>query len=155
MTGEFEAWFRGLHEDSREAILRSVYLLEHEGPALGRPHADTLHGSMIANLKELRTRTGGHQFRILYRFDRNREALLIVGDDKKGREERRFYRRLIARAEKIIAGVSTGGMRLQRKESIHGDHQERGSGHGAHPPSGKGSSRALRGGDPGRRDASG
>jgi hypothetical protein len=101
----FSNWFDGQNEGAREAILRCTYLLAHEGPSLGRPHADTLKGSAIANLKELRVGSAGHEYRILYRFDRNREAVLLVGDDKKGRDDRGFYRRLIKRAEGIAAEI--------------------------------------------------
>jgi len=38
-----------------------VLLLEEFGPQLGRPHADTLKGSRIKNLKELRARTSSQK----------------------------------------------------------------------------------------------
>jgi hypothetical protein len=108
MTGEYASWFQGLRDDAREAVLRCAYLLEHEGPLLGRPHADTVKGSTIVNLKELRPVCHGHIYRILYRFDEKREALLLVGDDKKGRDDRQFYHHLIRRAEAIIKDLSEG-----------------------------------------------
>jgi len=59
-TEEYLRWFTAQSADVREAILAKVYLLEEFGPQLGRPHADTLKGSRIANLKELRAKTEAH-----------------------------------------------------------------------------------------------
>jgi hypothetical protein len=79
-----------------------VLLLQEFGPQLGRPHADTLKGSRISNLKELRARTEAHVLRVLYFFDQRRQALLLVGGDKKGKNERVFYKKLIAEAEALV-----------------------------------------------------
>jgi hypothetical protein len=68
----------------------------------GRPHADRLKGSRIRNLKELRAKTESHVLRVLYFFDERRQALLLVGGDKKGKNERSFYKRLIAEAEGLV-----------------------------------------------------
>ena len=51
------------------------------GPGLGRPLVDTIHGSSIANLKELRPGT----VRILFVFDPWRDSILLVAGDKSGR----------------------------------------------------------------------
>lgn len=48
-----------LTEDVQDSLLTSVELLQALGPALGRPHADTLAGSQYANMKELRFRADG------------------------------------------------------------------------------------------------
>jgi len=77
-------------------------LLEEFGPQLGRPHADTLKGCSVKNLKELRARTQSHVLRVLYFFDEKRQALLLVGGDKKGKNEKDFYERLIQTAEALI-----------------------------------------------------
>mgnify|MGYP001325750957 CR=1 FL=1 len=69
---------------------------------LGRPHADTLKGSRIKNLKELRARTQAHVLRVLYYFDEERKALLLVAGDKKGKNEKDFYKKLIQAAETLI-----------------------------------------------------
>ena len=69
------------------------------GPNLGRPYVDTIKGSKINNLKELRINSGGHIFRIFFVFDEKRDALLLIAGDKRG--EKRFYKRIIPLAEKI------------------------------------------------------
>ena len=56
------------------------------GPQLGRPLVDRIHGSKIHNLKELRPRVPGHaEVRLLFVFDPEREAIVLVAGDKAGR----------------------------------------------------------------------
>nr|AGS53791.1 hypothetical protein [uncultured bacterium contig00039] len=78
-----------------------VELLEEYGPNLPRPYADTLKGSSLSNLKELRAQTENHVFRVAFLFDKERKAILLIGGDKKGKNEKRFYRDLIKQAENI------------------------------------------------------
>ncbi len=63
------------------------------------PHADTLTGSKHANMKELRCTAAGGVWRIAFAFDPDRQAILLVGGDKSGGSEKRFYKQLIARAD--------------------------------------------------------
>jgi hypothetical protein len=100
-TGEYLHWFSRLDENSRRAILRSVLLLEEFGPSLGRPHVDTLKGSRLRNLKELRSHAPLHEYRIAFLFDERRKALLLIGGDKKGTQEKEFYRWIIRIAEDL------------------------------------------------------
>lgn len=100
---EYEAWFNTLDPESKEAILERVLLLAAFGPNLPRPYADVLRGSkQYKNLKELRAQTLKHVLRVAYYFDQRRNAFLLTGGDKKGKDEDRFYKNLIAEAEKII-----------------------------------------------------
>ena len=56
------------------------------GPQLGRPLVDRIHGSKIHNLKELRPRVHGRaEVRLLFVFDAEREAIVLVAGDKAGR----------------------------------------------------------------------
>lgn len=66
---------------------------------LGRPHVDTLKGSSIPNLKELRVQHEGRPIRILFAFDPRRVGYLILGGDKTGRDD--WYETSIPEAEKI------------------------------------------------------
>ena len=61
--------------------MQAIDLLAEAGPGLGRPLIDSIHGSAIANLKELRPDT----VRILFAFDPWRSSILLVGGDKAGR----------------------------------------------------------------------
>ncbi len=85
----------------QDTIATYVGLLEAVGPNLGRPYADTVRGSSMKNMKELRVQHRGQPYRILYAFDRRREALLLLGGTKAG--DGRWYRRAIPRAEAIYA----------------------------------------------------
>jgi hypothetical protein len=95
----FEAEFDAFPEEVQDAILARVILLEREGPQLGRPYADTLKGSRHTNMKELRCTASHGVWRIAYAFDPSRTAILLAGGDKSGGSEKRFYRRLIAKAD--------------------------------------------------------
>jgi hypothetical protein len=100
-TDEYDTWFLEQAENEQEAIRMKVELLTEYGPQLPRPHADTLKGSNLSNLKELRAQTENHVLRIAFVFDEERKGVLIIGGDKKGKNEKHFYRNLIKQAEKI------------------------------------------------------
>lgn len=91
--------FNGLSEAVQDVLLAHAKLLEAIGPTLGRPAVDTLKGSKIANLKELRFTADGGVWRVAFAFDGRRIAVLLAGGDKAGVSEARFYRVLIAKAE--------------------------------------------------------
>ena len=61
-TDEYDAWFLEQVENGQEAIRTKIELLAEYGPQLPRPHADTLKGSKLTNLKELRAQTENHVF---------------------------------------------------------------------------------------------
>ena len=84
VSDEFVSWYRDLHSAEVESVNRSVDLLSLAGPTLGRPHVDTLTGTSIPNLKELRVQHAGRPFRILFAFDPRRTGYLILGGDKTG-----------------------------------------------------------------------
>jgi hypothetical protein len=57
----------------------AIYALSRSGPALGRPLVDTITGSKIKNLRELRPgSSGSSEIRILFVFDPWRSAILLV-----------------------------------------------------------------------------
>jgi hypothetical protein len=60
---------------------------------------DTLKGSKLPNLKELRFRADGGVWRVAFAFDSKRRAILLVGGDRSGASQDRFYRNLIEIAE--------------------------------------------------------
>lgn len=114
-TRRFDEWFAGLDDDAQAEIIAKVELLKLLGPQLSRPHADTLKGSTYANLKELRADTGRQVMRIVFAFDPNRQAILLVGGDKAGVSSDRFYRQLIAAAETLYA-AHLAKIKTQRKK---------------------------------------
>lgn len=60
---------------------------------------DTLSGSRHANMKELRFRAAGGEWRVAFAFDTRRKAILLVAGDKSGITQKRFYRELIRKAD--------------------------------------------------------
>ena len=100
-TDTFDGWFAELGEDSQAEIIAKVNLLKLSGPRLSRPHADTLKGSKHANMKELRADTRYEVLRIAFAFDPERSAILLVGGDKSGVGQKRFYKELIAKADAL------------------------------------------------------
>ncbi len=97
-TAEFEEWFLGLGSADARAVVRGVGLLEARGLALGFPYSSALGGSRYA-LRELRVQSSGRPLRIVYAFDPQRQAVLILGGDKTG--DGRFYVWTIPKAEAI------------------------------------------------------
>ena len=97
---EFLPEFRQFSVTVRMQVHTLVELLIRFGPQLGRPQVDTLKGSKLANLKELRFRAGGGVWRVAFAFDVKRRAILLVGGDKSGVPEGKFYRNLIEIAER-------------------------------------------------------
>ena len=80
-------------------MLSHVGMLEHSGPELGRPLADTLKGSRHPNMKELRFNWDKEVWRIAFAFDPKRRAILLTAGDKSGADQKRFYKKLIAKAD--------------------------------------------------------
>ena len=99
-TDEFEGWWNGLSEDEQVDVDAKVRLLEELGPALGRPHADTVQGSRHANMKELRIQHAGRPYRVLFAFDPRRRAILLLGGDKTGNA--RWYDENIPIADRLF-----------------------------------------------------
>ena len=83
----------------QDELLAHLKLLEQFGPQLGRPRVDTLNDSRHANMKELRFNAADGVWRFAFAFDPDRHAIVLCGGDKSGGSERRFYRKLIAKAD--------------------------------------------------------
>ena len=102
ISEEYESWFNELSQKHKIAIATDLEVLRNLGPTLGRPYADQIKGSKFNNLKELRTKVPGHVYRSLFAFDPERYAVILSGGDKKGKNQKKFYKRLIAQAEIIF-----------------------------------------------------
>ena len=96
---EFLPEFTELDEQFRTEILAHSRLLQQFGPHLGRPRVDTLKDSRHANMKELMFDAAAGVWRVSFAFDPKRKAILLVAGDKSGVSERKFYKRLIAKAD--------------------------------------------------------
>lgn len=89
-------------EQHQDALTARIAMLRDHGPALGRPTVDTIQASRLANLKELRAAVGRAQLRVLFIFDPERRAVLLVGGNKAG-QWKSWYDRAIPDAERIYA----------------------------------------------------
>ena len=95
---EFTTWLDAQEERLQDEALAHLELLKERGPLLGRPYADTLKGSAIANLKELRFEYDGAPIRILFAFDPKRQGVILLGGSKQG--DKRWYETNIPIAER-------------------------------------------------------
>ena len=92
-------WLATLDEKSYELIVAALEVLAEQGPSLGRPLADSIVGSTYRNMKELRTGSSGRsEVRILFAFDPERKAILLVAGDKAGNWQK-WYRTNIPLAD--------------------------------------------------------
>jgi hypothetical protein len=106
---DFSAEFAALDQALQDELLAHAILLRDYGSGLGRPTVDTLKGSKHSSMKELRKRRliraslrfawSGEVWRVAFAFDSARQAILLVGGDKGGADQRRFYQQLIAKAD--------------------------------------------------------
>lgn len=98
-TGAFERWFQGLDPRRTSHVRAALERVAIAGPVLGRPEVDAIKSSRIHNLKELRLH---RSVRILFAFDPNRRAVMLVGGDKAG-SWNRWYRQHIPVAERLYS----------------------------------------------------
>ena len=96
---QFDSEFAALSVDVQDKLLETAKVLSQIGPSLPRPYTDKLKGSKHANMKELRFTAGEGVWRVAFAFDPARRAILLVAGDKSGANQRRFYGRLIAKAD--------------------------------------------------------
>lgn len=96
-TDEIAEWIKSLDDDAREAILRNLIILREIGPSLGRPYVDTVKQSRHKNMKELRVQNKMRLYRLFFIFDLDRQAILLIGGDKRG--VKRFYEKMIPLAD--------------------------------------------------------
>ena len=88
-----------LDESLQDELFAHAKLLANYGPHLGRPTVDTLKGSSHFNIKEMRLSWRQEIWRVAFAFDPRRQAILLVGGNKCGVNQSRFYKRLIEVAE--------------------------------------------------------
>ncbi len=88
VVDEVEDWYLTLAQDdpdTAEQVTAAIDVLAAQGPTLGRPLVDRVKGAGVHNLKELRPGSvGGSEVRILFAFDPQRQAVLLVAGDKAG-----------------------------------------------------------------------
>jgi len=86
-------------------------VLADDGPALGRPLVDTVKGSRLKNLKELRPGSSGRtEIRVLFAFDPWRQAVMLVAGDKSA-DWKGWYKTAIKQAEALYDDHLAGSRR--------------------------------------------
>jgi hypothetical protein len=99
VTDTFREWYEGLQGPEQESVRRVIHLLEDSGPSLVFPYSSGIHQSMYSHMRELRIQHEGRPYRVLYAFNPERSALLLVGGDKTGAD--RWYESAIPQADKL------------------------------------------------------
>lgn len=105
--GLIEEWLDTLDKETVSDVFFALEQLEQFGPALGRPLVDTITGSNLRNLKELRPPSPkGSEIRILFAFDPKRMAIMLLGGDKASGKRKRdkwsgWYKMAIPEAERL------------------------------------------------------
>lgn len=96
-------WLLSLDQKSYEQVIAALELLAERGPSLGRPLVDSVVGSRHKNMKELRPGSSGRsELRVLFAFDPDRRAIMLVAGDKAGNWQK-WYRANIPRADDLFA----------------------------------------------------
>lgn len=95
-------WLRFLDQKSYEQVIAALELLAERGPSLGRPLVDSVVGSRHKNMKELRPGSSGRsELRMLFAFDLERHAIMLVAGDKAGNWQK-WYRTNIPLADDLF-----------------------------------------------------
>jgi hypothetical protein len=98
-TNKFETWWNSLEETGQIKIDAAVRMLEEYGPDLPYPMSSGVTGSRHSHMRELRIQVHGKPFRVLYAFNPERAAILLVGGDKTGDD--RWYEVNVPKADKL------------------------------------------------------
>ena len=113
----YSTWFAKCSEELQNEILANLEVLKTMGPNLGRPRVDHIKGSTHQNMKELRVQFKGDPVRILFAFDPDRRAVLLLGGAKTGDD--RWYRKNIPLADQDFT------LHLQEMQKEKKKHKEK------------------------------
>ena len=99
---DFDPEFDALEKEVQNELLAIALVLERFGPEAGRPHVGVLTNPRHPNMKELRftANNGAEVWRAAFAFDPGRKAIVLVAADKQGKDQQKFYKKLIATATK-------------------------------------------------------
>jgi hypothetical protein len=110
----FAAWLSDLASISRPeamAINNVINLLRLKGVSLGFPWSSALVGTTHP-LRELRPRQGASPYRVIYAFDPDRNAIILLG----GHKQRGIYTSGLRQAEHLWLGhlKAIAALRIRR-----------------------------------------
>jgi hypothetical protein len=98
VTDGFAEWWSGLTETEQDDVSATAWLLAEWGPYPRFPHSSWINQSRHRHMREIRIRSGGSPFRLLYAFDPRRVSILVIGGDKGCNNQ--LYRQHIALADR-------------------------------------------------------
>lgn len=87
---EYGDWFLSQPEEVQLKVDAGVRLLEAKGVNLRHPYSSGVSQSKYSAMRELRIQVKGDPYRVLYIFDPERSAVLLLGGNKVG-DEKRWY----------------------------------------------------------------
>lgn len=98
-TDEFEIWWNSLTLEEQESVAHDVNILRQQGTALRFPRSSGIAQSKHSHMRELRIQHHGRPFRVLYAFNPERAAVLLIGGDKTGNT--RWYEIFVPIADRL------------------------------------------------------
>jgi len=98
-TDEFGEWWDGLDEFEQVSVKAVVRVLEVRGVNLGSPYSSGISSSKHNHMRELRIQHKGSPYRVLYAFDPKRNAILLIGGNKKGNDA--WYEEYVPIADRL------------------------------------------------------
>ena len=101
ITETFEKWWQALTEKEQDDATAIIELLKERGAHLPFPYSSDVAGARFSQMRELRIQSHGDPIRIFYAFDPRRIAILLLGGMKKGKNEKRFYKEYVAKADTL------------------------------------------------------
>lgn len=116
--GEFDSEFQTLAKGLQDELLAHALLLSKFGPSLGRPTVDTLNGSKHAN-KGTAFRLAGRGMACGLRLRPEAASELLVGGDKGGADQKRFYKRISLADARFDTHLASLAAAATRKEKRH------------------------------------
>jgi hypothetical protein len=96
VTEAYKDWYLDLENKHAAAVDRKVKMLQLLGIALPFPHSSDIKDAKYP-FRELRVNSP--PIRVMYAFDPERKAVLLIGGDKTGDD--RFYQRIVPLAERL------------------------------------------------------
>jgi hypothetical protein len=113
-TDEFGEWWVELDEFEQESVDAAVQHLEEQGANLNFPHSSGIALSRHSHMRELRIQHKGSPYRVLYAFDPRRNAILLIGGNKKGNDD--WYKEYVPIADRLYDG-HLAELAAERKKS--------------------------------------
>ncbi len=98
-TDEFKTWTRTLDGERKAKVSGAIDRVVAGGPTLGAPHVEKIRRTNLHRLKEVRVDRG---IRLLFAFDSNQNAVMLLGGDKTGKWNN-WYPKKIELAERLYA----------------------------------------------------